>query len=97
MNSVERVKEYAVLESEAPAIIPDKRPPPNWPAEGRIIFENYSVYYKSKEKPALRDLNFTIKAGERVGIVGRTGAGTVIQVKPKPSASNDYCYCYYYC
>lgn len=75
MNSVERVKEYIEVEQEAKAIIPDSRPPANWPSHGAIQFINYATRYRADLEPVLRNITFKIQAGERVGIVGRTGAG----------------------
>lgn len=75
MNSVERVKEYLDVEQEATAIIPDCRPDGNWPSQGNVEFINYSTRYRADLKPVLRNVTFSIRAGERVGIVGRTGAG----------------------
>ncbi len=75
MNSVERVKEYIEVEQEAKAIIPDSRPPANWPSHGAIQFINYSTRYRVDLEPVLKNVTFSIQAGERVGIVGRTGAG----------------------
>lgn len=75
MNSVERVKEYLDVEQEANAIIPESRPDGNWPAKGNIDFVDYSTRYRADLKPVLSNVTFSIKAGERVGIVGRTGAG----------------------
>ena len=75
MNSVERVKEYIEVEQEAKAIIPDSRPPANWPSHGAIQFINYATRYRLDLEPVLRNVTFKIQAGERVGIVGRTGAG----------------------
>lgn len=75
MNSVERIKEYIELEQEAKAIIEDNRPPSNWPDKGAIDFVDYSTRYRSDLEPVLRNLTFSVKAGERMGIVGRTGAG----------------------
>ncbi|KAL8704270.1 MAG: hypothetical protein Q9201_002580 [Fulgogasparrea decipioides] len=75
MNAVERVKEYMDVEQEAQPIKPDARPPGNWPIHGAIEFINYSTSYRSDLDPVLRNVNFNIQPGERVGIVGRTGAG----------------------
>ena len=75
MNAVERVKEYIEVEQEAKAIIPDSRPPANWPSHGAIQFINYSTRYRVDLEPVLKNVTFSIQAGQRVGIVGRTGAG----------------------
>ncbi|MCD8341818.1 MAG: ABC transporter ATP-binding protein/permease [Clostridiales bacterium] len=42
---------------------------------GDIAFRNLTFTYPGGEYPALRDVSFTIQAGESVGIVGKTGAG----------------------
>lgn len=78
MTSVERVLEYCSLEQEPPAQVPSsRRPPPNWPSHGQIVFNNVSMSHSSDNKTslALRHISMTIRAGEKVGIVGRTGAG----------------------
>ncbi|KUI63825.1 ATP-dependent bile acid permease [Cytospora mali] len=75
MNSVERVKEYLEVEQEAPAIIEKNRPPQNWPSLGSVEFINYTTRYRADLDPVLRNLTFRIGAKEKVGIVGRTGAG----------------------
>lgn len=75
MTSVERILEYTKLESE-PIRDESKRPKnPNWPECGRIAFKNVWLRYNLNEDHVLRNLNFSIEAGEKVGIVGRTGAG----------------------
>lgn len=73
--SVERIKEYSEIKSEAPAIVEDNRPPESWPAEGDIKFENYSTRYRTGLDLILKDINLHIKPREKIGIVGRTGAG----------------------
>lgn len=77
MTSVERIVEYQDLEQEAPANSKkEAKPKENWPDNGAIQFDHMSLAYgKDAEKPVLRDLNCTISGGEKIGIVGRTGAG----------------------
>lgn len=74
INSVERIKEYDDLEQEAPAIIKENRPPKNWPDKGQIVFKDASLRYRQGEL-VLKRLNVTVEGEEKVGIVGRTGAG----------------------
>jgi len=75
MNSVERVKEYLDVDQEAPSVIPANRPPSNWPSKGSVEFINYSTRYRSDFDLVLKNLTFKIQPGEKVGVVGRTGAG----------------------
>lgn len=75
LNSVERVCTYIDLPSEAPAIIESNRPPPGWPSSGSIKFEDVVLRYRPELPPVLHGLSFTISPSEKVGIVGRTGAG----------------------
>lgn len=73
--SVERVLEYSNLPSEAPAIIEDHRPPATWPSSGEVEFKDYSVRYRPELDLVLKDINLKFKPQEKIGIVGRTGAG----------------------
>lgn len=73
--SVERIKEYSEIQPEAPAIIEESRPPQNWPVAGDIKFQHYSTRYRPELDLVLKDINLHIKPKEKVGIVGRTGAG----------------------
>ncbi|KAF7558692.1 hypothetical protein G7046_g5461 [Stylonectria norvegica] len=73
--SVERVLEYAALPSEAPEIIADNRPPVAWPAKGEVDFVNYSTRYREGLDLVLKNINLDIKSHEKIGVVGRTGAG----------------------
>ncbi|XP_010809206.2 ATP-binding cassette sub-family C member 4 isoform X2 [Bos taurus] len=74
MISVERVIEYTDLEKEAPWEY-QKRPLPSWPHEGVIIFDNVNFSYSLDGPLVLKHLTALIKSKEKVGIVGRTGAG----------------------
>ncbi|KAM7177934.1 ATP-binding cassette sub-family C member 4 isoform 3-T3 [Macrochelys suwanniensis] len=74
MISVERVMEYTELEKEAPWES-NKRPSAEWPSQGVIVFENVNFAYSLDGPLVLRHLSVLIKSKEKVGIVGRTGAG----------------------
>jgi ABC-type multidrug transport system fused ATPase/permease subunit len=74
MNSVERLHQYSKsLEQEDFAGSDTIHA--SWPERGEIRFENVSMRYRPELPLVLKDLSIHIKAGERVGIVGRTGAG----------------------
>ncbi|XP_053563814.1 ATP-binding cassette sub-family C member 4 [Bombina bombina] len=74
MISVERVMEYTQLEKEADWVS-KKRPPRDWPSQGMIAFENVNFSYSLDGPLVLRHLTALIRPKEKVGIVGRTGAG----------------------
>lgn len=71
MNAVERVGHYSGLTAEKWS----GETLTNWPTCGRIEFQNLEMRYRPELEPALHSLSVTIEAGQRVGIVGRTGAG----------------------
>ncbi|XP_041829097.1 ATP-binding cassette sub-family C member 3 isoform X2 [Melanotaenia boesemani] len=73
--AVERVKEYSETKTEAPWEVEDKKPPPEWPAQGNVEFHDYSVRYREGLDLVLRNITLNVKGGEKIGIVGRTGAG----------------------
>ncbi|OCT50344.1 ATP-dependent bile acid permease [Cladophialophora carrionii] len=75
MNAVERIQEYINVEQEAPAHIPETKPAANWPSHGTVQFIGYSTRYRADLEPVLKKVSFRIEAGQKVGIVGRTGAG----------------------
>ncbi|CAG5933599.1 unnamed protein product, partial [Menidia menidia] len=74
MTSVERVVEYTELESEAPWET-NKRPPPDWPSKGLVSFDQVCFSYSDDGPPVLQNLKAMFRPKEKVGIVGRTGAG----------------------
>ena len=74
MTSAERVLEYTRVQPE------DRRnwrktPPKNWPSMGKIEMKNVSLWHYNGGPLALKNITFKIKAMEKIGIVGRTGAG----------------------
>ncbi|KAK7893418.1 hypothetical protein WMY93_022570 [Mugilogobius chulae] len=74
MTSVERLVEYTKLESEAPWET-NKKPPPDWPNKGLVTFDEVSFSYSSEGPVVLHKLKAMFRPREKVGIVGRTGAG----------------------
>ncbi|XP_022899785.2 ATP-binding cassette sub-family C member 4-like isoform X1 [Onthophagus taurus] len=76
MTSVERVVQYTNIEKEGPfESPPTKKPESAWPKKGEVRFENLYLKYCVDEEPVLKNLNINIQPGEKIGIVGRTGAG----------------------
>ncbi len=73
--SVERVLEYARLPSEAPDRISKNKPKISWPAQGAVDFNNFSARYRSGLDLVLKNIDLHIKSHEKIGVVGRTGAG----------------------
>ncbi|KAG5729874.1 Multidrug resistance-associated protein 1 [Termitomyces sp. T112] len=74
MNAVERVLHYTELSPEAASTTPDD-PPPSWPEKGQISFTNVDLAYREGLPLVLKDVSFNVHSGEKIGIVGRTGAG----------------------
>ncbi|KAG0270789.1 Multidrug resistance-associated protein 1, partial [Linnemannia exigua] len=72
--SVERVDEYTQKPTEAPVetgvVLPE-----NWPSQGQIVFKNYCARYREGLDLVVKGVSFTVAPTEKVGIVGRTGAG----------------------
>ncbi|KAI9504392.1 P-loop containing nucleoside triphosphate hydrolase protein [Coemansia spiralis] len=72
MNAVERVNQYLVLEQEAAAFVDDG--PTGWPRSGSVEVDNLVVEYVPGS-PVLHNISFNVAHGEKIGVVGRTGAG----------------------
>jgi len=75
MVAVERLEEYSNIPTEAPPIIPNRRPPKEWPTEGEIVFNDLKLRYRPGLELVLKGISCTIKPKEKIGVVGRTGAG----------------------
>jgi ATP-binding cassette subfamily C (CFTR/MRP) protein 1 len=74
MNATERLNYYGTeLEEEAPLHTVEVRK--TWPESGEIIFNNVQMRYRANLPLVLNNLSMHVKGGERIGIVGRTGAG----------------------
>ncbi|KAJ6577414.1 P-loop containing nucleoside triphosphate hydrolase protein [Mycena capillaripes] len=79
MNSVERVVHYSrrdVIPQEA-AYESSKhhKPPPEWPTHGAVEFKDVQMSYRPGLPNVLHGISMSIEAGEKIGVVGRTGAG----------------------
>uniref|UniRef100_A0AAY5F490 Cystic fibrosis transmembrane conductance regulator n=1 Tax=Electrophorus electricus TaxID=8005 RepID=A0AAY5F490_ELEEL len=74
MTSVERVVEYTELENEAPWET-QEHPPPDWPLQGLITFDQVNFSYSPDGPVVLKNMTAMFRPREKVGIVGRTGAG----------------------
>uniref|UniRef100_A0A8C3DLY5 ATP binding cassette subfamily C member 2 n=1 Tax=Corvus moneduloides TaxID=1196302 RepID=A0A8C3DLY5_CORMO len=72
--AVERVHEYMKVQNEAPWVT-KKRPPRGWPSKGEIQFIDYQVRYRPELDLVLQGISCNIGSTEKVGVVGRTGAG----------------------
>ncbi|KAJ2886454.1 Canalicular multispecific organic anion transporter 1 [Coemansia aciculifera] len=60
---------------EQPRVVADSRPLPTWPETGDIEFKRYRLRYRPDLDPVLNELSFVVRRNEKIGIVGRTGAG----------------------
>ncbi|EEY56181.1 ABC transporter-MRP [Phytophthora infestans T30-4] len=78
-QNLERFQEYADIIQEAPSRLPLDPPsvqhPEVWPSAGSVEFNHVSFRYKDQGQLVLRDLSFSVRGGDKLGIVGRTGAG----------------------
>lgn len=72
--AVERVSEYSSIKNEAPWIT-EQRPFQGWPDKGHIEFTDFKVRYRPELDLVLHGISCEIASKEKVGIVGRTGAG----------------------
>jgi len=75
MNSVERIQEFMEIEQEAPFVIEKNRPPAHWPSQGVVQVDNLVLQYAPSLPPVIKGITFDVSSGEKVAIVGRTGAG----------------------
>ncbi|KAG1326252.1 ABC transporter C family member 14 [Cocos nucifera] len=81
MVSVERIKQFCNIPSEAAWELKDRLLPPNWPNKGDVIIKDLKVRYRPNTPLVLKGISISIHGGEKIGVVGRTGSGksTLIQ------------------
>ncbi|KAI4305508.1 hypothetical protein L6164_028870 [Bauhinia variegata] len=75
MISVERILQFTNIPSEAPLIVQDYRPEPEWPKEGKIELHNLHIQYAPAAPMILKGITCTLQGQKKIGIVGRTGSG----------------------
>ena len=75
MTKMERSLSYTHIISERPQSLTSDLSLRNWPSKGEILFENFNVKYRNDTEMVLKNINFHLKPGEHLGIVGRTGSG----------------------
>eukprot|EP01017_Pseudomicrothorax_dubius_P027420 TRINITY_DN3158_c0_g2_i1.p2 TRINITY_DN3158_c0_g2~~TRINITY_DN3158_c0_g2_i1.p2 ORF type:complete len:158 (+),score=21.83 TRINITY_DN3158_c0_g2_i1:668-1141(+) len=75
LMSFERCVFFTGVKPEQPLSDEDNRPPPNWPSQGSIQFENYSTKDRKGIRYVLKDISLGVNPKEKIGVVGRTGAG----------------------
>lgn len=81
MISVERILQFTNIPSEAPLVVQDFKPKPDWPVNGCVEISNLYVQYSPAFPMVLKGITCTFPANKKIGIVGRTGSGksTLIQ------------------
>lgn len=55
--------------------VPDHKPAAEWPKDGEVQFQDYATRYREGLDLIIKDITVSVAPGEKVGIVGRTGAG----------------------
>eukprot|EP00057_Strongylocentrotus_purpuratus_P035150 XP_797907.3 PREDICTED: multidrug resistance-associated protein 5 isoform X1 [Strongylocentrotus purpuratus] len=75
-SSAQRIMQYIRdIKPEAPETIKSRMPEKGWPSRGEIRLHHVGMRYRENLPLVLKNVTCTIKAGERIGIVGRTGSG----------------------
>ncbi|XP_031344383.1 probable multidrug resistance-associated protein lethal(2)03659 isoform X1 [Photinus pyralis] len=72
ITSVERILEYDSIEQEDKS---GTEPRKSWPETGGIVFRDVSLQYSRRGAPVLKNVSFEISPTEKIGVIGRTGAG----------------------
>eukprot|EP00891_Asterochloris_glomerata_P006803 jgi/Astpho2/6803/e_gw1.00103.48.1_t len=78
-NAVERILQYRKLEPESArkvsACLQAGDSAPGWPSAGALSYRGVWMQYRPELDPVLKGISFDVAAGEKIGIVGRTGSG----------------------
>ncbi|RYC65696.1 hypothetical protein CHU98_g529 [Xylaria longipes] len=75
LGAIARIKDFSDTTPEEAIAQESSEPPSNWPSHGAVTFESVSACYEDDGPLILRDVSFSLKGGQKIGIVGRTGSG----------------------
>lgn len=76
---------------EKPYVVVGEAPPKDWPHTGAIEFRDLHMSYRPGLPPVLRGVSLTIRGGEKIAVVGRTGAGNAyLYLSVAELAHNDH-------
>lgn len=73
-NSLERIQGYIDIDHEK-APTAQGKPPASWPTSGNLVLDGLSARYSADGPTVLHDISFSVRSGEKIGVVGRTGSG----------------------
>lgn len=89
--AVERVVQYSNVETEIDGML--EAPSEAWPSRGHIEVKDLCLRYRPELPLVLKHLNFTVTAGTKLALVGRTGSGkssfllALLRIAPPASGS----------
>ncbi|KAJ2854372.1 hypothetical protein GGI22_004517, partial [Coemansia erecta] len=72
---IETFRRFIDMDGKDMFVENETTPNEQWPSTGRIELRNFSIKYREDLEHVLKDVNLTINPSEKIGIVGRTGAG----------------------
>ncbi|KAI8633154.1 putative ABC transporter [Xylariaceae sp. FL1651] len=75
LGAVARCKNFESNTASEDKAGESEQPPSNWPSSGKLVLENVTAFYRDELEDVLKHVSFSIAAGEKVGICGRTGSG----------------------
>ncbi|KAI1176082.1 P-loop containing nucleoside triphosphate hydrolase protein [Nemania sp. FL0916] len=75
LGAISRIKDFSESTPREAIATESSEPPPNWPNCGALTFKSVSASYEDNGPLILKDVSFSLKGGQKIGIVGRTGSG----------------------
>lgn len=100
MNAVERITQYTHgnnIEQEASHEPTNYPLSEDWPTKGTLELNDVTMSYRKGLLPVLRGISMSIRDGERIGVVGRTGAGKTVSLRFLDGRRCSYPAVAYYC